>query len=534
MNKHVGDIIEGHRDKVTFGGRLIRKLLETEKYELVNSTKKVVGGPFTRYDPADPKCLRKKSCLGLVIVSKELSSYVEKLVIDKNLTTTACRPLSKTKVVYPDNYSMLLRFKNLPLKLVGKTAGKKFTLWNTNKEGGWNKFKELTEDNCKLLEVAKDSSEDTTNMMNKIQKELNRVKYIAFGKMKVGQKPKPSRELEKLQNEKVKCYEDILNNEELLIEKVGKIDNDIAANLLTQQRKKFEEELKSMKDLKENKGKSALIFNLKEKIVGPKKVGQEATTLIDPKTKKVVCTPEEIKRVSLDYCQELLTNRDPKPEYFEDLEFKQIVHKVRMEENIENDIKFSIELFNKSLNILKKKPGGKYNFIVKSGAALKSALYNLFRVIWDRERKPDSWRNTVIIQLYKGRGPRENLDFQRNIHTKLDVPKFFGHIVATAAKPNLNSHMSPYQIGTKPGHRAQEHLFVIKSVIGLAEHHGRAIALQLWDLSKYFDRESLVDGLNELYRNNVRGKVYKLLYEMNKDTRISVRTPVGDTEQRDN
>ena len=94
--------------------------------------------------------------------------------------------------------------------------------------------------------------------------------------------------------------------------------------------------------------------------------------------------------------------------------------------------------------------------------------------------------------------------------------------------------MSPYQIGTKPGHRAQEHLFVIKSLIGLAEHHGRAIALQLWDLSKYFDRESLVDGLNELYRNNVRGKVYKLLYEMNKYTWISVRTPVGDTEQRDN
>ena len=75
----------------------------------------------------------------------------------------------------------------------------------------------------------------------------------------------------------------------------------------------------------------------------------------------------------------------------------------------------------------------------------------------------------MLIQLYKGRGPRDNLDSQRNIHTKLDVPKFFGHIVATAAKPNLIGQMSPYQIGTKPGHRAQEHLFVIKTVIGLAE-----------------------------------------------------------------
>ena len=42
----------------------------------------------------------------------------------------------------------------------------------------------------------------------------------------------------------------------------------------------------------------------------------------------------------------------------------------------------------------------------------------------------------------------------------------------------------------------------------------------------------MTDGLNELYRNNVKGKLYKLLYVLNKDTRISVRTPVGDTEQR--
>ena len=94
-------------------------------------------------------------------------------------------------------------------------------------------------------------------------------------------------------------------------------------------------------------------------------------------------------------------------------------------------------------------------------------------------------------------------------------------------------NMSAYQIGTKPGHRAQEHLFVIKSVMSLAELIDTAIALQLWDLAKYFDRESLADGLNELYKNNVRGKLYKLLFELNKDTRISVRTAVGDTEQRE-
>ena len=41
----------------------------------------------------------------------------------------------------------------------------------------------------------------------------------------------------------------------------------------------------------------------------------------------------------------------------------------------------------------------------------------------------------------------------------------------------------------------------------LAEHYNMAIALQLWVLSKFFDPESLADGLNEVYKNNVRGKL---------------------------
>ena len=44
LNKYVGDIIEGNHSKVTFVGQLIRNLLKTEKYQLVNSSSKVVDG----------------------------------------------------------------------------------------------------------------------------------------------------------------------------------------------------------------------------------------------------------------------------------------------------------------------------------------------------------------------------------------------------------------------------------------------------------------------------------------------------------
>ena len=145
------------------------------------------------------------------------------------------------------------------------------------------------------------------------------------------------------------------------------------------------------------------------------------------------------------------------------------------------------------------------------------------------------WRDTVIVQIDKGKAKanKADLESKRHIHTKPEIQKFFAQMVTSAAKPMIVENMSPFQIGAVPGHRSQEHLFSLKSFVAMIEDNNEAIAVQLFDLVKFFDSESLVDGLNELYRSNVKGKRYRLLYELNKDTRIMVRTPVGDSEKRE-
>ena len=67
-------------------------------------------------------------------------------------------------------------------------------------------------------------------------------------------------------------------------------------------------------------------------MVGAKKSNQEATIITDPVTKSEVNTVEEIKRVSLNYCSELLTNRSPKPGYEDILLWKSKMHELRMKE----------------------------------------------------------------------------------------------------------------------------------------------------------------------------------------------------------
>ena len=195
----------------------------------------------------------------------------------------------------------------------------------------------------------------------------------------------------------------------------------------------------------------------------------------DPVTNEPFTKSKEILEVSLKYCVQLLTNRGPKSGFEEDVAMKGLIHDTEMRELIENDVEFSEELFEKSLSELKKNKQ-KYEFILKGGKSLKAILFSLFSLIWSSEVKPDQWRKTLIIQLYKEKGERDEFGNQSNIHTKLDIPKFFGHTVMHHAKEIIIKNITKFQIGTKTGHRAQEHLFTMKSVISLYMKHNVLVA----------------------------------------------------------
>ena len=102
---------------------------------MINSTNKVKGGPFTRYDPAAPNEEDSKSCLDLIMVSRELLKYVKELIIDKNLNFTPGRPIVGKKMCYPDHYGILFVMKNIPLATGRNSHFEKFNMWNLNRMG---------------------------------------------------------------------------------------------------------------------------------------------------------------------------------------------------------------------------------------------------------------------------------------------------------------------------------------------------------------------------------------------------------------
>ena len=525
MNKHVGDIVPGNHKKISYGGSLVKELVNTKKYTLVNSMAKVKGGPFTRYNPANPSDDKYKSCIDLIIMNKELAKYVDEVVIDKELKFTPGRPLPGKRLCHTDHYGILLVLKSIPLASQKNTLPRKYKMWNLKKEGGWQYYKELSENNDNLKKIAKDYTNNPTVLMDKIEKEMKKVKFKAFGKVSVRNNLRSNKDLKSLQKQKLSLNLASDSHE------IMKIDEEITRKLISSQSQRLEKEIADIKDTKTRKGKTAAIFKLKEKIIGTKKSAQEAILMKDPDTNAELASNKEVKEASLKYCVKLLSNRAPKKGYVDGLDLIDRVHEARMEEKIENDVSFSEEIFESSLKDLKLKNKEKYEFILKGGQDLKHALFTLFNLVWKCEEKPEQWRKTVIVQLYKGKGELDQFSNLRNIHTKQEIPKMFGHMVMAQTKDRILKNMTKFQIGTKTGHRAQEHLFTLKSVIALYLSHNLPILIQLYDISKFFDRESLRDGMNALYNCGIRGKMYRLLYTLNKDTVIRVRTAVGETKE---
>ena len=113
MNRALGDGewgIVGNKPNISFGGGLIRDLLATNKYVLLNSFPLAKGGPWTWVDRSNPSV---KSCLDIGIISAGLQSFVKSFQVDKEQKFTP-RRLRKTKKgvvsTYSDHFSLEVQF----------------------------------------------------------------------------------------------------------------------------------------------------------------------------------------------------------------------------------------------------------------------------------------------------------------------------------------------------------------------------------------------------------------------------------------
>ena len=511
-NKHIGCDelgVAGNHAKVSRGGHLVRALLSTGEWVLINNMPGVVeGGPFTRVDPASGAL----SCLDLFICSTGLAPYVKRLWIDSKRELAMKRGVrrgGKFRTIFADHFTNLLEFsKDLPKV---NTKVQKVSRWNLKKENGWTRYEDVSNRKAEKIEKIVAEAESIEDVGEEIDKVDNKIKFKAFGKVTLGNTKKSSKSKDDVD-------EGFFDEEEE------------AKDLIEKGMKRAEEVINKLK--MENKSENPTVFQIAKTIQGPKKTGVEAVAIKDPKKQTLVVSAKEIKKVTLEYCKDNLTNDDFEEGFERDKELLDQIHEERMKVRLDEKMEVQRKEFDKTVNKCETSGKRNYDFLVKSGELYKTAIYKYNQRMITEECFPGSFNKTVLHMVFKGgRGKRkEDLPSNRFLHCKLWPPRLTEGLVINEMKGTILRKSSKFQIGGQPGHRPQEHLFTMRSVIARNMMKKTITILQTYDIHAFFDQEKLRDCMNTLWRMNVNPGAWRCWYKLNKSTSFQVLTGVGATD----
>ena len=135
----------------------------------------------------------------------------------------------------------------------------------------------------------------------------------------------------------------------------------------------------------------------------------------------------------------------------------------------------------------------------------------------EQEEFSSTFQETTLHMIFKGgKRRRQVLLDNRFIHSKSWFPRCVeGLTVIQGIKKPLIEGSSMYQIGGQPGHRVEELVFALKSILAKYRHEGKLLILQTSDISKFFDREMVEDAVLTCYERGADPKVCQVWYKLN-------------------
>ena len=129
--------------------------------------------------------------------------------------------------------------------------------------------------------------------------------------------------------------------------------------------------------------------------------------------------------------------------------------------------------------------------------------------------------------IKKKGGKAEVLKQNRFIHMKEGLARACEALVVGKIKEPLLDQSTIFQIGGQRNHSLEEHVFTLKSLIGLMEYRGDGLILTLVDIISFFDREDILDIMETFYKKKINKKAARLWYKLSENTEIRVKTAVG-------
>ena len=90
-------------------------------------------------------------------------------------------------------------------------------------------------------------------------------------------------------------------------------------------------------------------------------------------------------------------------------------------------------------------------------------------------------------------------------------------------------NVSPFQAGCKADRSAADNTFLLRGCIDHAVYIGQPVYLVLYDYKQCFDSLWLDESLLSLWRVGIQDRMFAMLYQLNRNSDVTVKTSVGTT-----
>ena len=539
-------IIPSDPNPISSNGSLLLGVMTRQKLTCLNSDHRCRGS-ITRYRKTAHG--EERSILDFVLVCEGLLVYFNSMVIDesRNLALTKFATSAGNRIKKVSDHNVIHAVFNLKAtRNLRKQRREIFDFKNTEAQTA---FRNLTENSEKLRYISELPYSPRTKS-KLFFKSLNNLCHRSFKKIRISSG-------NSFNSKRKERHEKLFLKKSEILNRINKLTDSNIGLKPVLEKALANTETQIFQEISERNAKSVEVhvghldsldgafcqrgmWKVKNKLFP--KTKDPPTTKIDSEGNKVT-EISALKRLYMDTYISRLKHRKMKPQFLEIERLKEELWELRLiqlkKRNAQPWTISELKSVTKELkNNQCRDPDSLISEVFKdevAGKDLNTAVLGLMNMILETFYIPEELLRSNITSIWKGKGSRMNLNNDRGIFTLSILRKILDKLLYMKLYPSVANGMSYSNIGAKKHKNVRDHLFIVYGIIHSVLKDGMpCIDLQIYDLVQAFDSLWLKDCMNDLFDIlpvEMQDKRLALVYELNKSNQVSVKTPVGLSEQ---
>ena len=516
FNAKVGETIQGNNKVVSKSGKILLKMaLENDLAILNKSTK--CQGKWTRMQG------NEKSILDYILIFQEDEQYIEHMEIDEDKIHTPGYK-EKSRTVYSDHCAMICSIRWTDASIDRKEAARKKVMT----EKSLTLFQERTQTGnlANIMRENTDLSARSVKWLAEVQSIMD-----ATCEVKKEFRDRPLKIVRKLNNLKKKVRMKTEWSVRKRKHQVRRINEIIEDEIKQHKARSTIEKAKKLQS--DNKMHSGTFWEFKKQMDRTQK-GETPSVMLD-KNGEEKTSKEEIKKIFEEFYEDLFqptvptTETEKMAEKVTNQVFEEIMRRADKpcdkEPITKDEIRNSIRMIKNQATIDYNKINNK--ILKNAGNDFIESLEILFNEINNSNIGLAIWEHMLIKSIHKGKSKKE-MNNRRGLFITSVVSKLFEKTKRNRQRSIIENSISKFQTGGITGKSTVDNTMVLNATIDYNNFINSETYVFFADAYKCFDKLDLKTSLIDLYE--ILGEhEAKLFYNLNRRAKITIQTPVGDT-----